>query len=82
MVGAPRQFRYRSNVSRLEPASSPRRQLYAEVEALSEPRAKEAGAMPRNRTHHPAADFFECSVPMYGNSFRMSVWGLRPVGGH
>jgi hypothetical protein len=26
--------------------------------------------------------FFECGVPMYGNSFRMSVWGLRPVGGH
>ena len=25
---------------------------------------------------------FECGVPMYGNSFRMSVWGLRPVGGH
>src|SRR5262245_22031914 len=26
--------------------------------------------------------FFECGVPMYGNSFRMSVWGFRPVGGH
>src|SRR5262245_9385962 len=25
---------------------------------------------------------FQCGVPMYGNSFRMSVWGLRPVGGH
>lgn len=25
--------------------------------------------------------FFPCGVPMYGNSFRISVWGLRPVGG-
>ena len=32
------------------------------------------------RFHAPL--FFECGVPMYGNSFRMSVWGLRPVGGH
>ena len=21
-------------------------------------------------------------LPMYGNSFKMSVWGLRPLGGH
>ena len=49
----------------------------------SGPRAKESrGATPQNRTHHPTANFFECGVPMYGNSFRMSVWGLRPVGGH
>src|SRR5215471_5744675 len=25
--------------------------------------------------------FFACGVPRYGNSFRVSVWGLRPVGG-
>src|SRR5262245_22841165 len=26
--------------------------------------------------------YFECGVPRYGNSLRVSVWGLRPVGGH
>ena len=38
--------------------------------------------LPRSRTYYPAANFFGCGVPMYGNSFRVSVWGLRPVGGH
>ena len=32
------------------------------------------------RFHPPL--LFECGVPMYGNSVRMSVWGFRPVGGH
>jgi hypothetical protein len=29
---------------------------------------------------HPP--LFACGVPRYGNSLRVSVWGLRPVGGH
>ena len=35
---------------------------------------------PLFQVHAPL--FFECGVPIYGNSFSISVWGLRPVSGH
>jgi hypothetical protein len=39
------------------------------------------GRDPRLCRFH-ASLLFECGVPIYGNSVRTSVWGLRPVGGH